>query len=411
METRAVGTLKELLSAIGADEVDRLVCEAFGTNASDYPLGPEKLRGDDGTASIELDAFLDWRDRDDLAATIHEWLRDGTAEGILASAGWDVDRALSLLSIQLLERNDDFAYDVVNRGIVEAVDALESLVDGRTFGDVTIEARLDHDEVAVELMEGYNPYVELMSAEDIALTSCKATLLVADVPHDPNLECNASGEAVAWAAERLLDGEWTDEPEYDRPDAGGNLEWLCETQGTTLDAVISGVDGERGEFGDSLAEEVSECVPSTPGYQCLAALVTMDVRQYLTVLAGAAGRDDGSCVHLACGRGQATLGIFDPVSGAGSLLGVRLERDVSVPLGSIEAVMCEEGRGHATCSGATLYTASDTFGLAPEAWDSRVTIEAAQGEREAIPETYEPERERARSEQGPAKSVPGGDER
>lgn len=389
-----VGSLQDLVDVMGQDEVDRIVCEAIGTNAAKYPLSPADIRGEDGIASIELDAFLDYRDRDALEETVHDWLRDGTAEGILASVGWDVDRALVELAFQLNEMNVETEHDIVGRGLDEAASALERLVDGRTIDGVTIAAEFDRELLVDELTEEYNPYVELMGADEIASVKSKATILVADVPHDRHLECNASGNAVAWAAERFYDPATPyDDAEYERPDGGSNLEWLCETQGTSLGEVVAGGAGS-GAFATSLAEEVSECVPATPGYQCLAALVTMDVRQYLTVLAGSDGRDDAASVTLPSGKDQPVMGIFDPVYGAGSMLGIELDRDVRLPLGSVEAVLCEEGRGCATCSGATLYTASDTFGLVPESWFSRMRVDVAAPAMDLpLPVALAPERE------------------
>lgn len=140
--------------------------------------------------------------------------------------------------------------------------------------------------------------------------------------------------------ERLAKAE--DALPYSRPsDIGPSaIDWLCESQGTTLEKVMN---DPKGPFAESMREELLEsaCCGSWP---CVCVMSSMTFEQWVntTACADSTRRLDG---YAFVADDSCLAGIYDPVNGSGSLMEVTLERPIEVPAALVRDNMQEPERG------------------------------------------------------------------
>lgn len=144
---------------------------------------------------------------------------------------------------------------------------------------------------------------------------------------------------------------------YSRPaDVGPSaIDWLCESQGMTLEQVMN---EPKGPFAESMRDELVEsgCCGSWP---CVCVMSSMSFDQWVATSACAesASRLDG-CAFVA--DDSCLVGLYDPVVGAGSLMEVTLERPIEVPAALVRDNMQEPERGG---KWQGLYTPQGCYGL------------------------------------------------
>ena len=148
----------------------------------------------------------------------------------------------------------------------------------------------------------------------------------------------------------------------DEASAEASIFWLAGQQGYCKDYVIAALKGEETEstFLKSLVQEVENEASSI---NVLTFLCTMTLGQWIEV------REAGRRGALRIEK-DAVCGLFDPWSGAGSVLDLELEHDVVLP---IELV-------HEITPDACLYRygVDEVYGLVGQAWGAEVEYEEAE---------------------------------
>lgn len=144
---------------------------------------------------------------------------------------------------------------------------------------------------------------------------------------------------------------------YSRPsDIGPSaIDWLCESQGTTLEEVVN---DPRGAFAESMREELLEsgCCGSRP---CVCVMSSMSFGQWVTTTScTAAAPEMEGCAFVA--DDSCLVGIYDPAVGAGGLMGVRLERPIEVPAPLVRDNMQEPQMGE---TWGSYYTPQNCYGF------------------------------------------------
>ena len=151
------------------------------------------------------------------------------------------------------------------------------------------------------------------------------------------------------------------------------LAWLASTQGYSLeqlnDAMERGEDGVQSAFLRSVWTEYTECPSSTPTV-CFLVRMTLGNLMDLNRLIKAQDRN-GICYDATkkpdCGTfhiGKETMtGLFDFMTGGGSVLEIELEKDVDIPIKFVRSATPDVN----DCQGIK-WSIGDVYGMCGSAW-------------------------------------------
>lgn len=326
------------LERLGQDKVDEIVCEAIGADAASYPKVLEAYRKD---GCVELDMFLDYRDRDfiedkirERAAGLYERYRDRAD----APTGQELYQELEDTSGEFDRLWDD---DVYERQLVIAGKVSDMLgealgLDGASHGKVTLEDLDDYglypDLEVGSILEGMEFPVTLMldsAADRVGNEMCAMrhafdrALKALDEASDPDLKGDPVRDGVPGFefGEGLADAE------------ASSLGRLCRTQGCSLEEVVQ---GGGGEFGESLRNEILEAGACEGAFPHVVVMCTLGARQFCDMTASACGaRGERALLDVLPGMPEGFekttgVGIYDPVNGACGDLAIRLARPIEV---------------------------------------------------------------------------------
>lgn len=148
---------------------------------------------------------------------------------------------------------------------------------------------------------------------------------------------------------------WLDRHALTRPipDDSGLL-WLARSQGYSDADVEWAIRSPQKTHGVFLDSVLDECANATSLMNALTFFVQMSVGQFVAWL------DSGADLTLSS---DAACGLWDPWSGAGSLLEITLERPVTIPFAIAEAAP-DGVRGN--------YDVADTYGMLRRFWTDTV---------------------------------------
>lgn len=149
-----------------------------------------------------------------------------------------------------------------------------------------------------------------------------------------------------------LNSRLTDDDECDECLGKASLVWLAKTQGVEADELKAYLRGEKkGSEHETFLSSVANELANHPGHIApLVFLVRCKLRDLLDY-------EEGDKITL---RKNAMCGLYNPWDGGGSLLDIRLEKDVEIPY---EAVYSFSRDG---CVGA--YSIAECYGMCSSAW-------------------------------------------
>lgn len=177
------------------------------------------------------------------------------------------------------------------------------------------------------------------------------------------------------------------------------LSYLVNQQGHSVKEVYAGLEGSgpASPFVDSVVGEIED---GSFGMSALTALATLKGEEVFRLLEA---RDEGTgSIELSK---DACVGIFEPWAGAGSTLGIELERDMCVPAGLVSGVQIEgmrkwqpkideQGRTREPACYVSPegidrnWTVNDVYGLVNEAWSGSLSVSAEPAPEPACKEDY-----------------------
>lgn len=396
--TIEIESIEQACDILGQDEFDRLVCDAVGVDSIDSPGVYEAFKQG---GCIMLDPFLDYRDEDALREHVIDLLSDAGRDLDWAkdfvvpdgAKGADLVSALAYrIDDDLRDQNADYAQE---RALGIAQDVVRKL-EGLETAAGTLDASALMPACCVDMLrERYGLECEWCSPKTLRGMRMETSVLLGDAPND-DLDLAAQRHTFdaahqfvedCWLARRYPDDAAEPaSPALDAEDlAHSSLGWLCETQGTTLPAVLERGDGEfadQGRFAKSLREEISEASAAVAGWPHVIVMATMSVPDYLRLLAASEGADEGAQIEIPVGEAQPLVGIYDPNDGCGGCFGIELERPLSIPSGLVHFPMVDWttrrfGGEHG------YYTVQDACGWVHEAWEHDLEVTVAAPKRQA----------------------------
>ena len=333
--TIEIESIEQACDILGQDEFDRLVCDAVGVDSIDSPGVYEAFKQG---GCIMLDPFLDYRDEAALREHVIDLLSDAGrdldwAKGFVVpdgAKGADLVSALAYrIDDYLRDQNADYAQE---RALGIAQDVVRKL-EGLETAAGTLDASALMPACCVDMLrERYGLECEWCSPKTLRGMRMETSVLLGDAPND-DLDLAAQRHTFdaahrfvedCWLARRYPDDAAEPEsPALDAEDlAHSSLGWLCETQGTTLPAVLERGDGEfadQGRFAKSLREEISEASAAVAGWPHVIVMATMSVPDYLRGRArpvlGAGrsrGQAKGTCPDGPRARGRRGCGKAGP---------------------------------------------------------------------------------------------------
>lgn len=370
-----VSTLDEAERALGKEGLERVLARAVGYDA----LDPATLPAQIAAGSVFLDPYLDGEEQ----ASIEKAARKALSDWGLSARG-SAEQLLDSLVDEVNEPYESYGYSRMRS--VEVAQRLIAELDGARqgqAGEARIDAAYDPGDLADELVERYGMWVEACDRASLASVKIEVSVLVGDVPPAPYSDLASSRhtfdtafgflEACATAGQGLAEpAEFACDP----GDMGrSNLEWLCETQGTTLPGVLAREGGEfldKGRFASSLREEISEAAACRAGWPNVAFLGTMSISDYLSLIAAHSGAGQGPTFEVGSGGNGNVALVFDPVNGCGGAASIELERPLEVSADEVNLVMpdYEERRF------AGFWTVQECYGLVHDAFEHGLVREA-----------------------------------
>lgn len=342
-----VGSLAEAEAALGQERLDALVCEAVGSYGY---LSPRRMANECAEAraagrapslGFEVYGYEGW---------MHDRAIKLVADGRLLD-GW----APAPTGDALLERVCDDLYlealpdlEQDGRGWREDVSRrLAGLLDGQPSGAGAIDASgLDAAALADELGDAYGMQPVWDEMDNLWDLDIEVSLLVAGDGYGPGGADGADRRAAFEAAhaflESAMDGGDPEPPEIAPDDERRSpLGWLCRSQGTSLARVLAREGGrfvEQDDFSLSLREAVLEAGPDG-GEAYVAVLATMEMGDYLDVLAGTMGGPAAPGMSFGCGEDQPVVMLYDPCAGRAGGPSVSLLRDLELRPGDVTVAM------------------------------------------------------------------------
>lgn len=357
-----MGVIEELNEILGEDVVTRAFAQALEAQGTSPRMGVDEIeqrleRGED--VYIDADWCLTERNLIDLVPQI---VATPFANNGLAYAE---PKELANLCLNHLAGELEIFFEMSDVDILNEVTRSFSEYARNTCEGMPcqeeVDTLLDAPGLASELREWGGCWQD-MHVEELARSAefRASTLLAATNGCEPESAVLDSilqwqEDSYEWEDGRLAKAE--DALPYSRPsDIGPSaIDWLCESQGTTLEGVVN---DPKGAFAESMREELLEsgCCGSRP---CVCVMSSMSFGQWVTTTScTAAAPEMEGCAFVA--DDSCLVGIYDPTVGAGSLMGVRLERPMEVPAPLVRDNMQEPEYGE---TWGSYYTPQGCYGF------------------------------------------------
>lgn len=397
-EKTEITCLADIYEALGKERADKLVAGAIGYSAT--VVKDELLAAVAEKRLIELDGFMDYRDEEaahelvgeileareqgdgDAEKGVREWLKkdpfykhaaDFVADCYLNGGAASCADIAGIVN-DLWEFESDYGWQVSQRIAEELASELEDV-------EEVDASALDTDELAVDLRDDFGFSPVWLDADSVARMRFPQTVLIADKGCTGVFEADTAHSRHTfdaalehlWAVE---DGEahvfGEGECVADEEDvANSNLQWLCETQGTTLrDVLAPGSEAWESGFGKALREEILCAAYAVHGHPCVAVLRETTVAEQLALSDAARGRG-GEAVGFTAE--DAVVGIFDPHNGSAGVLGIQPGRDgvgpITVPASVVGMPMLDDRpRGRDSDRFRGMWTVDSVCGLVGTCW-------------------------------------------
>lgn len=134
-----------------------------------------------------------------------------------------------------------------------------------------------------------------------------------------------------------------------------SLVWLMKQQGYTHEQIVDFIDNENLQDSKFLESVYTECLNTSTCMNALTFFVKMTLEECLDMIDKLREQKDGVIVLSK----DTPCGLYDPWSGAGSVLEIELERDVELPIKYIDSAMPDGCRG---------YGVDDIYGMCLSFW-------------------------------------------
>lgn len=403
---REVFSLEEARALVGPEEFDRLVCDCT-PHAANYRTYEAFL----SNGYIDFDMYLTHDD-------ISHW--ESELRGHLADMYWDGDHdsrrtadelrqsAVNWLEGQMCDSAQDWDQECVREVASKVCEALEGL--SGPWGAGIVIPDPDPVEIEYDLCDRYGLVLDTQAPGIVEGCSYPTTLLL-DSRYDKEQDMSCSRHVLDATIGWMEAGQGP----FDPAALGirgalcrSSIEWLCASQGTTLADVLN---GQEGPFAESLGEELGECGALECGWPHLAVMCDLTADQYFSALAASLGNDTAPgldvCAGEDLGMGSHTgIGFYDPVNGASSLMGIKLERDLTIDALHIGHAVPDYDQGRY----GGWYTLQECCGFTREAFSRELSIVPylGRGERNANPPLAE-QASAIRDEGHPSPSAKGRD--
>lgn len=406
MSKDAIGSLGDIYDALGKDLADSCVARAIGYRATTGKH--DTLEAVRAGRAVELEECMDYRDREAVAELVTEILeaRESNprhpSEGIRAWMAESAEQARfgRYTSDWMLSRNDVTASDVAalvncilgddglwTGGYIEREDIADDLIE--EVENLGLDCTdLDPADLAEELRDRFGLESVFVTGDDVARTRFPQTILIGDKGCTRQADqVSRSRHAFDAALEYLwaLDDAGPGDP---APTFGGgnyragaediansNLQWLCETQGTSLmDVLTPGSAAHGTPFAKALRQEILEAAACEAAWPYLAVLVETTVGEHLELTTASHSSPDPRAGVLV---ESAMVGIHDPVNGAGGVLdlgnwGGAMHMGPFVVPDTMVALAMPDGLDFRNDTYDCRYTVETVHGLVGECWsDSR----------------------------------------
>ena len=147
-----------------------------------------------------------------------------------------------------------------------------------------------------------------------------------------------------------------------------SLAWLANAQGYSYSELEKAMHGGKDLTGSNFLKTVREEIDNLASSRNeLTFLVTMDVKSVVEIYSFGKEKVNAS-LHI---PKEATCGMYDPQTGAGSLFEIKLEKDLSVPIAYIYSAMPDKVQ--------KTWTVSNAYAMSGKAWNAKATLVAEGG--------------------------------
>ena len=233
-----------------------------------------------------------------------------------------------------LESGYEYEYDAILYAVTEICDELkdELLKAGTDDAAVLVEAH--HSDIFEEL-------------QSYGVISAEAHMERTDFRCNIILGCGDEGNSDygnIYTLRAMMYGETDVDPDVIE---NNSLSWLIRQQGHTLADIIEGKAG----FCASVKDEIFECAHVMNAVTICLRLTPEEVEKV--------AQNDGMNVCIDKG---ATIGLFAPWVGGGSLMEIALKKDIVIPKSMINRIQIEEARNNSEC------TVDSVFGMSGSVW-------------------------------------------
>ena len=387
-----MGVIEELNEVLGEDVVTKAFAQALEAQGTSPRMGVgeiEQRLGQIGDVFIDASWYL--MDQELIDSVPHMVAKAVENESLIQNLGTDgVEPAeLAAHCVNHLIYDLEAAFEPVDLETLREVtrtfaDNVRSACEGDSRNE-EVDDLLDEPGLASALREWGGCWLDL-DADGLARSATFSASTTLAATRNCERERSILDSVLQWQEDSyewrggtlvMADGALP----YSRPaDVGPSaIDWLCESQGMTLEQVMN---EPKGPFAESMRDELVEsgCCGSWP---CVCVMSGMSFDQWVTATAcaesttrldGCASVADDSCV----------VGIYDPVIGAGGLMGVTLERPIEVPAALVRDNMQEPERGD---KWRHLWTPQECFGFCePFAGHAR---DAPKGREARLPSPHE----------------------
>lgn len=387
-----MGVIEELNEILGEDVLTRAFAQALEAQGTSPRMGVDEINQRLGrNCDVFIDASWHLMDQELVDSVPHMVAKAVENESLIQSLGTDdVEPAeLAAHCVNHLIYDLEAAFEPVDfETLREVTQTFADNVRGACRGLACLEEvedLLDEPGLASALREWGGCWLDL-DADGLARSATFSASTTLSAARNCERESAIVDSVLQWQEDSY---EWQagklvrldSALPYSRPaDVGHSaIDWLCESQGTTLEKVMN---EPRGPFAESMREELLEsgCCGSWP---CVCVMSSMSFDQWVTASACAESttRLDG-CAFVA--DDSCLVGIYDPVNGAGGLMGVTLERPIEVPAALVRDNMQEPERGDRWQG---LYTPQSCYGFCePFAGHAK---DAPEDKRAKVPEMHE----------------------
>lgn len=363
-----MSALEELGATVGKDVVRRAFAEALESQGTSPRMSADEIE-ERLIRHCEVFVDADWylMDHELIDAVPHMVAETVETTALVQNLGTDAVEPAELAAHCVLHLLYDLEasfkpVDLETLGEVAKAfaDNVRGACEGMAFSE-EVEDLLDNSDLASELRDWGGCWLDL-DADGLARSATFQASTTLAASRDCDRESAIVDSVLQWQDDSF---EWRDGElvrsdaalPYSRPaDVGPSaVDWLCESQGTTLEKVMNEPDGP---FEESMREELLDCARCA-SWPCVCVVSSMSFDQWVATSACAesASRLDG-CAFVA--DDSCLVGLYDPVVGAGSLMEVTLERPIEVPAALVRDNMQEPERGG---KWQGLYTPQGCYGL------------------------------------------------